>query len=88
MKMVGILIVLILTRKYIPFIEKVRMGYFLVNMEIQVYNTLLDERSHLIGPFQKGMWRKKQIKILKLHLVYKTNVMNLDWKVCSIKIIK
>jgi hypothetical protein len=46
---------------YNQFLKKERLGNFLLNMEIQVYNTLLDERSHLIGSFKKGMWREKQI---------------------------
>jgi hypothetical protein len=48
---------------YTPFLEEVGLGHFFVKMEIQVYSTLLDKRSYLIGPFQKGMRRKKQIKI-------------------------
>jgi hypothetical protein len=48
--------------KYVhPISRKVRMGNFLVKMEIKFYSTLLDKRSHLIGPFQKRTWRKKQI---------------------------
>jgi hypothetical protein len=73
---------------YTSFIEKLRLGIFLVKMEIHVYNTLLDERSHLIGPCQKGMWRKKQIQIINIYLIQNTNVMTLEWKVCSIKTIK
>ena len=91
-KMAGRFTILILTlNMYTPFLEKVRLGHFFVKMEIQVYSTLLDERSHIIGPCQKGMQRQKKIQIkskLKLHPVQKTNVMTLEWKVLSIKIIK
>jgi len=60
MNMVGKFIILILTRDmYTPFKEKVRMGNFLVKMEIRVYRTLLKKRSHLIGPCHKGMRMKK-----------------------------
>jgi hypothetical protein len=69
---------------YTPFLEKVRLGDFLVKMEIQVYNTLLNKKNHLISPCQKGMRRHKHIQIksiLKLHPVQKINVMTLEWKV-------